>query len=407
MTPEAPARPPAPDPVLRRARLAVTAIFLINGITFASWFPHIPVVKARLGLSEGVLGFVLLAMALGAILAFPLAGWLIARLGSRAVTGAAGIGFCAALPLPILAPDPPFLALALALFGACNGAMDVAMNAQGLAVENRYPRPIMSSLHGLFSVGALVGASLAGAAMSVGLSPAAHAFGIAVPMLAAMLLAMGFMLPRGADAVSGGPTFARPTGALVGLGLLAFLALVAEGAVADWSAVYLYESLGTEAGMAAAGFAAFSLTMAIGRFTGDALVRRFSGVGLLRASATLASLGLALALLAGHPALAVAGFACVGLGMSNIVPILFRAAGRVPGVPSGIGIAAVATAGYFGFLAGPPAIGLAAEAVTLPVALGLAVLATALIAALAHVSRRDGAGEPVAGAARPATQASA
>jgi len=203
-------------------------------------------------------------------------------------------------------------------------------------------------------------------------------------MGATALVALRSLLPASVDRASDAPVVAVPTGRLLSLGILAFFCLVAEGAMADWSAVYLHETLDTDLSFAAMGFAAFSLMMAFGRFVGDALRVRLHAIHLVRISAALAAVGLGIALLLGHPLAALVGFGCVGLGLANIVPVLFSAAGRTPGVAPGTGIAAVATAGYFGFLVGPPLIGFVAQATTLPVGLGLVALFTALIAVFAR-----------------------
>ena len=278
-------------------------------------------------------------------------GWLLGRFGSRAVTATASLAFCLTLPLPVLAPSVPWLIVALLGFGIANGAMDVAMNAQGLAVERGYARPIFSSMHGLFSIGAMIGAVVGGWALATGLAPRTHltaaAFGLGFLSLAA---ARG-LLPPEADTKTTESHFARPTGPLLGLGGLAFICLLAEGAIADWSAVYLRFVLGTEAGVAAGGFAAFALLMAVGRLTGDRLTGQWGSVLLLRLSGLLATLGLILALWATEPALSIVGFGLVGLGLANVVPVLFRAGSRIPGVAPGVGIAAVATTGYCGFSA--------------------------------------------------------
>ena len=279
--------------------------------------------------------------------------------------------------------------LALVLFGAGNGAMDVAMNAQAVGVEKAHGGAIMSSFHALFSVGGLVGSSLGGLLIFMGVSPALHVLFITFVFGLTGLAALRWLwIDRAEDAEAGGPTFVRPTGPLLALGVLAFFVLVGEGAVADWSAVYLTNALGTGAGLGAVGFAAFSLMMAVGRFTGDRLVARFGPVPLMRLSATLAAVGLGAGLLIGQPVAAIIGFGCVGLGLSNLIPILFSAAGRTPGVNAGTAIAAVSSAGYFGFLAGPPLIGILAEATSLPLALGLVVLFTALVAVFAHAAGR-------------------
>ena len=374
---------------LKQARLAVLSMFFINGTVLASWVANIPLVKERLGLSESTLGLTLLAMAAGAILAMPLTGYLIPRYGSRRMTRITGIMFCLVLPLPILAPSLPLLVLALFFFGAFQGGMDVAMNAQAVAVENALDKPIMSSFHGWFSLGGLTGASLGGFLFSVGVSPTLHALSVALILTCATWVMMRRLF-EAEDEQGGHHTFALPTGPLFGLGLLAFFVLVGEGSVADWSAVYLRDVLGTSAGLAATGYAAFSLTMAFARFLGDGWVKRFGAVRLARGSATLAAGGLGVALFIGHPVAALLGFGCVGLGLANLIPILFGAAGRTPGVNPGTGIAAVSSAGYFGFLAGPPLIGLAAEVVTLSGALYIVVVFIAVVAVFAHVVRRKG-----------------
>lgn len=375
----------------RSARWSVSAIFLVNGTVFSSWVPHIPLVQERLGLSEGGLGLALLGMALGAIVAMPLSGWLIGHIGSRRIVAVSTVAFCLALPLPVLAPSPVALVAALVLFGVCNGGMDVAMNAQAVAVETAYGKPIMSSFHGLFSVGGLVGAGLGGMALAAEWVPRDHVLLVTLCAALVGLLALRGLRTEDRDASDRSPTFVRPTGPLVGLGLLAFLVLMAEGAMADWSAVYLRNALATGPGLAAAGYAAFSLAMAVGRLTGDRFVARFGSVALARGSALLAAISLGTALLVGHPLAAIVGFGCLGLGLSNLIPLLFSAAGRTPGTSTGTGIAAVATLGYFGLLAGPPLIGFAAELITLPGALGLLVLGVLAVAGFAHLTRRAAA----------------
>jgi len=367
------------------ARRAVSHIFLLNGAVIASWLPHIPGLKSRLLLDDGGLGLLLLAVAAGAILALPIAGWLVATLGSRLVTSASAAALSAAVVLPVLTPSVVSSAAALALLGACNGTLDVAMNAHGVLVEHAYRRPIMSSFHALFSLGGLVGAGAASLALAAGLSAPSHVIIVAVLSLIAVGRATKHLLPTPPARTSAAAVFAVPSAALLGLGLLTFCALLAEGAVGDWSAVYLRDSLGTTASTAAMGFAVFSLSMALGRFAGDRLARRMGPVRLLRLSASLATGGLAASLLSRHPAIALLGFAVAGLGVANLIPILFSAAGRTRGVPAGTAIAAVAITGYFGCLAGPPLIGLAADAVGLPAALAIVCGACAVVAVGASV----------------------
>ncbi len=361
-----------------RARRAVSAIFFINGAVLASWVAHIPAVKAEHGIGDGGLGLVLLSMAVGSVLTLPIAGWLIARRGSGVMTTAAALAFSLALPLPIISPTVSLAVLTLALLGGCNALLDVSMNTQAVAIEEGYRRPILSSFHGLFSVGGVAGASLASGAMALGIRPVWHVLGVAAVAVAVVAGVAGdFLSSKGRP----DPVFVRPPAALVGLGLLTFCGLLTEGAMADWSAVYLHDALGAPPATAATGFAAFSLAMAAGRFGGDALARRLGPRLLLRTSAAVAAAGLGGALLLGRTPAAIVGFGLVGLGIANVIPVLFSAAGRVQGTPRGTAMAAVATTGYGGYLVGPPLIGLAAEGTSLPVALGIVCAACALIAA--------------------------
>jgi MFS family permease len=344
----------------------------------ASWLPHIPAVKARLTSGDGQLGLVLLAMAAGAVIALPAAGWLIGLAGSRLMSAVSAVALCLAMPLPVLSPSLSALVVSLAVLGACNGLLDVSMNAQAAAVEQGAGRPIMSSFHALFSVGGVAGALLASSAMSLGAGDVTHVAAAALVALAAVALA----LPRlvAPERRPPGPALARPSRALLALGLLSLLGLLAEGAMGDWSAVYLHDTLGARPAVAAVGFAAFSLAMAAGRFAGDALVGRLGPRRVLRVSATVAAAGLAGALLVAHPAAGVVGCALVGLGIANVIPVLFSAAARAPGVDAGRGLAAVATTGYLGFLSGPPLIGIVAEGAGLAVGLALVSAACAIVA---------------------------
>jgi MFS family permease len=369
---------------MRSARPAVSTLFFVNGAVLATWLPHLPAVKARLTSGDGQLGLVLLAMAAGAVVALPTAGRLIGLVGSRVVSAVAALALCLAMPLPVLSPSLPVLVAALALLGACNGLLDVSMNAQAVAVEQRAGRPIMSSFHALFSLGGVAGALLAGAAMAVGVEATAHVVVSTLVGLTAVAVAVPGLVPTPAPDATG-PLLARPSRGLVSLGALALLGLLAEGAMADWSAVYLHDTLRASSSTAALGFAAFSLAMGAGRFGGDALVDRLGPRRVLRVSGAVAALGLAAALLLGRPAIGVVGCALVGLGIANIIPLLFSAAARVPGVPPGQALAAVATTGYLGFLAGPPLIGVVAETAGLAVGLGVVSAACALVALKAGV----------------------
>jgi MFS family permease len=362
--------------------VAVALVFFVNGFVYASWVPRLAEIRAGLALSEGELGVALLMLAIGALVAMPLTGGLIAHHGSRTLTATTVVLLGLALPPVAFAGGFAWLCLAFLLYGAATGALDVSMNAQGIAVERAYRRPIMSSLHGMFSIGAMAGAGATGlvASQGVGIVPQLLTIGALTVLLAPLLTRV--MLPAQADAGGRGEGFVLPDRRLVALGLIAFCGLLGEGAMGDWSAVYLDQSLGADVEGAAMAFAVFSLTMAIGRFSGDRIVARFGGGAVVRGGGALAALGLGATLLIGRPEVAIVGFGLIGAGLSCIFPVALSAATRTPGMAAGTAIAGVCTIGYLGFLIGPPAIGGLAELFGLPAALGAVVLLFVLIVAL-------------------------
>ena len=279
----------------------------------------------------------------------------------------------------------PLLVVSLVLFGAMNGALDVSMNAQAVAVEKSYGRPIMSSFHAAFSLGGLAGAGGGGLIASLGVGVATHFLGVAIVIALGIVVARRALLPAEADAGGNeeGPAFARPTRALLGLGVISFCVLLGEGAIGDWSAVYLRNTLSTGAGFAAAGYAAFSLMMVAGRITGDRLTSYLGPVRLVRLGGAVAAAGLGLSLAVGHPLVALAGFAAAGAGFSIVFPLALSAAGRTKETAAGPALAAVSTLGYTGFLAGPPIIGFLAQLSNLGAALYVVVLLSAAIVPLA------------------------
>jgi MFS family permease len=347
-------------------------------------------VQDRVGIGEGALGLALAMAAAGSLIGMPLAGWLTARHGSRVVTRATLTLFVLSLPLPALATSLGPLMAGTFLFGAFGGALDVAMNAHGVALERRYERPILSSFHAAWSIGGLTGAATGAVAAGAAVDVRAHLIGATVVGLAVGVVLTRRLLPGGEDAAAAGPLLALPSRALLPLGVLAFCCLLVEGAAADWSAVYVDDSLAAGAGVAGLAYAAFSLTMTGGRLVGDRLTLAWGPVALIRRGALLGAAGLGGALAIGHPAAALVGFACLGAGLAAIVPVVFRAAGNAPGVEAGVALAAVSTMGYLGFLAGPPSIGGLAELTSLPVALWvlpLLTLATFLLATTARPAR--------------------
>jgi MFS family permease len=360
---------------------AIAAVFFSNGVFYSSWVSRIPGVKESAGLSPARLGLALFAMACGTVLSLPLTSLIIGRAGSRKVTVWSGLGCCVILPLCGLAPSLPLLAATLMLLGASFGSMDVSMNAQAAAAEKVAGRSIMARLHGLWSLGGLVGASLGGRLAASGVSPLWHFALVAVVLAPIILVASGPLDRREGIATQHQP-FAIPSRAVLGVGLVAVCAAVVEGGIADWSGVYL-RGLGTGTGLAAAGYAAFSLAMTVGRLSGDLLIDRFGPIALLRAGSALAATALAVGLASHSPAVSVVCFAVTGIGMSPVFPVAFSAAGNIPGTAPSAAIAAVATMAYGAGLAGPPGIGFIASATSLPLALVVLVVLGSTIAVLA------------------------
>jgi len=382
---------PASPAVSRRA---VTALFFMNGVLFASWASRVPAIQAAQGLGNGSLGLALLAMASGAFLAMPASGFLIARTGSRVLCQVSMLAYGAALPLLALANGLALFIPALFFFGAAHGTLDIAMNAQAVSVEKAYRRPIMSSFHALWSAGGLAGALLGGVFAAHGVGPETHFMLVALCLGFATL----WVLPRLRDcrqeeAAAAGcgrsvgrfrlPEFSVSGKGLIALGVMALCVMMGEGAMADWSALYLKEAAGTGASLASVGYAAFSLAMVAGRFCGDALVSRLGPVFLARSAGGMAALGLVAALVFPEPTVVLAGFTLVGAGFSTVVPMVFTAAGNTTGISRGAALSAVSTIGYLGFLLGPPLIGFVAEGAGLRAALGLIAGGSLLITALA------------------------
>jgi predicted MFS family arabinose efflux permease len=364
-------------------------VFLMCGLTVACWASLVPFAKARLGLPDSALGLILLALGSGAMVAMPASALLIHRIGSRAVVRLSGLLVAGLLPLLTLAPDGVSLAVLLGLFGAALGALDVAMNAQAVIVEAASRRPLMSSFHALYSLGGLAGALAISLLLRLGCPIDACICGGAALVAAAALQSRG-LLPPDADEPDGAPALALPRAAALLIGLLCFIAFLTEGAVLDWSGVLLRFSRGVPEASANLGYAGFSLAMVAARFGGDRLMARFGPRRMVRAGAALAALGLLLAVGVDAPAVDIGGFVCVGLGAANIVPALFGAAGRLPGVAAHVAISSVTTLGYAGLLAGPTAIGFAARLVGLPGALaGVALLLAGLAAGAGRLPARQ------------------
>ncbi|TCP87751.1 fucose permease [Rhizobium sp. PP-CC-3G-465] len=351
----------APRGYMPKIRLAVSLLFLMNGFMMGSWALKIPVLKDRLGISEGMLGLLILTFGIGSLLMMPVAGGLISRLGSRQISNLMAACLAPILLLLSLVPGLPLTFVVLFLLGGFIGAMDVAMNANAVAVEKRMRRAIMSSCHAYWSLGALFGAALGGPALAH-FGEVTHAVLVTITGLAILAVAWPMVMADHPHPEAEKEKLALPRSALPWLiGIVALFSMIPEGSVIDWSALYMRNELGASVALSGYGFAAFSATMAIMRFAGDHVRDRFGAVRTLRVCTLLALLGLVTAGLAPSPTVAIIGFAVAGIGISNMVPIAFSAAGNLPGLAPGIGLSVVTFMGYSGILVAPSLIGFIAE----------------------------------------------
>lgn len=364
-----------------RARKATKTIFLICGLGVSSWAPMVPYAKERLALNDANLGVLLLMLGVGAIVVMPLCGLLANRFGSRIVILCAAIVMALTLPLLLLMTSPIWMGVALFIFGAGVGTVDVAMNAHGVQVQNLSPKPIMSSLHGLFSVGGLIGALVLGLLIKLGLAPvtAAIAIGLLLILIVSFNYKNLFDYQKEKAAIhqfsfaaedSTTSSFSWLTGSVLFLGALCFATFLSEGAMLDWSAIFLRESRGVAEELTGIGYASFSVAMATMRLLGDKIVARLNGKTVVIAGALIAASGLLLVVLTPWIATALLGFILLGIGAANIVPVLFSEGGRLKNVPSTVAIPAITSMGYAGSLAGPALLGFLAHQFSLPIALG-------------------------------------
>ena len=367
---------------LARARRATRMQFFALGVIVGTWGAHIPSVKGRYLLSEASLSLVLLAVALGTVLSLFAAGPVIGRLGARGTSALAALGMCACLGGALEYPVVGVLVPVMFTFGVSVSLFDVSINTEGSELEARGGKAIMSNLHGMFSLGGMAGAALAAGLLSLGATPRLQLAGVCAGVAIIALGASRGMLETHARA--GDDTdaahFAWPRGRLLAIGVLILAGMTAEGVMYDWSVLYLKQDVGMPQALAALGYAAFCAAMALSRFVGDFLRARHPERALLRIGATIAAFSMLAVLVSANAWVAFIGFALVGAGLAPVAPILFNAATRLPGVSRAAAIASVTSIGYSGFMIGPPLVGSIATATSLTIALGVVVLASALLA---------------------------
>lgn len=352
------------------------------GMLAGTWGAHIPSLKSHYALSEGMLSIVLLAAGIGTVSSLFVAGRIVGSLGARRASAMSGLVMSLLLGIALELPSVSIVLPAMLIFGAAMSIFDVSINTEGSVIESLGGRPVMSNLHGMFSVGGMTGATLALYLLALGIAPRLQLFCVSTGIVIVAIAASRGMLEThaGSDQPGAKAHFAWPRGLLLIIGVLIFAGMTAEGVMYDWSVLYLQQDVGTSQSMAALGYAVFCGAMALSRCGGDFLRSCYSERMLLRVGASLAAVAMAVVLISANLWVALIGLAVAGAGLAPVAPILFNAATRVPGVSRAAAIASVTSIGYGGFMLGPPLIGGIATATSLTMALGIVVLASALLA---------------------------
>jgi predicted MFS family arabinose efflux permease len=383
-----------PSNDLSKARTATQLVFLICGLGISAWAPMVPFVRDRLHLNDADLGLLLLLLGLGAMLMMPISGMLLGRLGSRTLMAVSTLSAAVILPLFLVIPNYAGMGLALFLFGCNMGVIDVAMNTHGVQVQRGYGRPIMSSLHGLYSVGGLFGSLGLGLLIKMELNPLHAAMVIAILLIAILVSQYKYLFDyateqeimakyhQGKDAATGNNGWQWLNKTLLLLGFMCFSVFLSEGAMLDWGAIFLRDLKNIAPEFAGAGYAAFSFAMAGMRLTGDRIIERTSPAAIVIGGSLVAAAGIGLMIIASWLPLVLIGFILVGLGASNIVPIFFSESGNIKGVTPTVGIAVMTTMGYGGALAGPAVLGYIAHDLSLEAAFALVAALMVLVAIL-------------------------
>lgn len=361
-------------------QVSTRVAFLIAGFGISAWAPLVPYAKGRLGVDEAALGFLLLCLGAGSISIMPFAGLLAARFGCRLIIWLASLFLCITLPFLATAASIPAIVFALLVFGAAVGMIDVVVNIQAVIVEKASGRPMMSGFHGLWSVGGFVGAGSVSGLLEAGVSPVGAVLCVVVIIIGLLVMFGRHLLPYGSEEKQG-PLFVLPKGMVLFIGLLCFIVFLAEGSMLDWSAVFLTSLRGVELSQAGLGYSLFSVTMTIGRLTGDRIVAKFGGKKVILFGGIGAAAGIAIAISVPTWPAALIGFSLLGLGCSNIVPVLYSVLGRQKVMPANLAVSAVSTLGYSGILAGPALIGFVAHSISLPFAFFLVAATLLMVAA--------------------------
>lgn len=343
------------------ARLAVSAFFFVQGLSFASWASRIPDIKARLGLSEGELGSVLFALPVGLMISLPISGWLVSKYGSRKMVVLGALMYAFTLVFIGMSTTVMQLVAALFVFGIWSNLTNIAVNTQAVGVEALYDRSIMASFHGIWSLAGFLGAMIGAFLISQQVSPYTHFTFIVIAACVVVFLAFRNTIQVETGVNENQPVFVKPDKELLLLGLIGFCAMVCEGAMFDWSGVYFQKAVQVPAERATLGYVAFMATMTGGRFTADWLVNVVGKKKMLQASGIIIGIGLLISVIFPYLIPATIGFLLVGFGVSFTVPLVYSAAGKSTTMTPGMALAAVSSISFLGFLIGPPLIGHLAE----------------------------------------------
>ncbi|MFN3802159.1 MFS transporter [Belliella pelovolcani] len=361
--------------LLQKRRAALGSLFFLAGLCFASWASRIPDVQSKFQLSESQLGTLLLGLPIGSLLALPLAGWLVHRFGSKLVILISGFGYMIFLPLIGFSPTIWTLVPVIVVFGMIGNLMNISLNTQALALEDMYGRSILASFHGLWSLAGFTGAGIGAGMIYYDILPKFHYLLVSLIVLLIIMVAQGLLVKEENARGGGGLVLRRPDDLLLRIGGIAFLGMLAEGCMFDWSGVYFKKVVAIAASFVALGYVSFMGAMATGRFVSDRLNNRFGRLKILRGSGFLIFLGLILSVIFPTAVVAVLGFLLVGFGVASVIPVSYSVAGRSKLYSPGVALAMVSTISFFGFLIGPPLIGFIAELLSLKASFVLIAMA--------------------------------
>ncbi|MFD2202039.1 MFS transporter [Shivajiella indica] len=374
--------------LLQKRRIALGSLFFIAGLCFASWASRIPDIQVKFNLSEAQLGTLLLGLPVGSLVALPLAGWAVHKFGSRTVILVSSIGYMTFLPLIGFSTSILMLVPVIMVFGMIGNMMNISLNTQALALEDSYGRSILASFHGLWSLAGFTGAGIGAGMIYFDILPKFHYLFIALIVALTILTSKTFLINESRTGGGGGLVLRKPDDLLLRIGMIAFLGMLAEGCMFDWSGVYFKKVVEIEPGLVALGYVTFMGAMASGRFVTDRIINKIGKIKMLRFSGTLIFLGLTLSVIFPLPVAATIGFLMVGFGVASIIPIAYSTAGRSKLYSPGVALAMVSTISFFGFLLGPPLIGYIAELFDLKVSFTLIAITGLGIAILSSVRLR-------------------